>query len=67
MSEVWFLTYFSSSSCLLDRNWLISRVGERFRNLGFDRFSGYYSGHFRPLFGVGPRTKVAPNGVLYLG
>ncbi|CAL8117135.1 unnamed protein product [Prunus armeniaca] len=29
--------------------------------LGFSRFSSHCSGHFQPLFGVGPRTKVVPN------
>ncbi|BBG99356.1 hypothetical protein Prudu_009019 [Prunus dulcis] len=35
--------------------------------VGFGRFGNVKSGHFRPFFGVGPRTKVAPINVFNLG
>ncbi|CAL8088455.1 unnamed protein product [Prunus armeniaca] len=39
----------------------VVRPPNRTSELGFSRLSGHCSGHFRPFFGVGPRTKVAPN------
>ncbi|KAI5317582.1 hypothetical protein L3X38_037289 [Prunus dulcis] len=66
-SEVWFLTYFSCSSCLLGRIGSILSVGNSIYELKFGRFWDRDSGHFRSVFGIGPKTKVAPNRVLYLG
>ena len=65
-SKVWFLTYFSCSSCLLGRIRSILSVDNSIFELKIGRTSAAVIGHFRPLFGVVPRTKVAPNRVLYL-
>ncbi|KAI5343835.1 hypothetical protein L3X38_011711 [Prunus dulcis] len=46
---------------------IVDGQGSLIFELDFGRFWDSDSGHFRPVFGVGPRTKVIPNRVLYLG
>ncbi|KAI5313036.1 hypothetical protein L3X38_042210 [Prunus dulcis] len=59
--EGWFLTYFSCSRCLLGRIRSILNVGNSIHEFKFSQFWDRDSGHLRSVFGVGSRTKVAPN------
>ncbi|KAI5313959.1 hypothetical protein L3X38_043135 [Prunus dulcis] len=63
-SEVWFLTYFSCSSCLLGRIGSILSVANSILELKFGRFWDSDSAHFW-LFGIetGPIRDVGCTGV----